>query len=219
MKKLVYNFLVMIITVVVICSCQKDEVKFNDNEQGLKHENVYNFVKKHVEINNEINTILDKETKFNKEILLKSLSENCTNENEFKVILQKAGIIKFNELSELISLQVQNSKKFQSNNAVFFKLDQVEQYKLLSKYVDETINETLIESNVKTTIVSKVNSCATEYQTDKARCNRDVNLHGTFAIIGCFSGPWTCALGTTLVAIEHKYCMSDAMEDYNGCSN
>lgn len=219
MKKLVYSFLVMIITVVVICSCQKDEVKFNDNEQGLNHENVYNFVKKHVEINNKINTVLDKETKFNKEILLKSLSENCTNENEFKVILKKAGIIKFNELSELISLQVQNSKKFQSNNAVFFKLDQVEQYKLLSKYVDETINETLIESNVKTTIVSKVNSCGTEYQTAKTRCNRDVNLHGTYAIISCFSGPWTCALATSLVMIENKNCMDDAREDYNECSN
>jgi hypothetical protein len=83
---------------------------------------VHNFVKKNVEINNKIIPIFDNETKFNKEILLKYKSENCTNENEFKIILQKAGIIKFNELSELISLQGQNSKKFQSNNAVFFKL-------------------------------------------------------------------------------------------------
>jgi hypothetical protein len=217
MKKLVYSLLVTIITVVVIFSCQKDEVKFNDNEQGLNHENVYYFVKKHVEINNKINTVLEKETQFNKEILHKSSSENCTNENEFKVILQQAGIIKFNEISELISLQVKNSKKFQSNNAVFFKLDKVEQYKLLSKYVDETINETLIESNVK--IVSKVNSCATQYAKRKRRCNRDVNLYGTYAIISCFSGPWTCALTTSLVMIENKICMDDAREDYPECSN
>ena len=208
---------------IVISSCQKEEVNFNDNEKGVNHENVYDFVKKHVEINNKIIAVFDEETKFNKEILLKSMSENCTNENEFKIILQKSGIIKFNELSELISLQVQNSKKFQSNNSVFFKLNKSEQNKLLSKYVDQVINETLIGLNVKTNNINNffdVNlSCASEYAKDKARCNRDVNLHGTYAIIGCFGGPWACALGTTLVMIEHKNCMSDAMEDFNDCNN
>ena len=211
------------ITVVVICSCQKEEVNLNDNEKAVNYENVYNFVKKHVEINNKIIAVFDEETKFNKEILLKSLPENCTKENEFKIILQKAGIIKFNELSELISLQVQNSKKFQSNNAVFFRLNKSEQNKLLSKYVDQAINETLIGLNIKTNNVNSIFnvnlSCASDYAKDKGRCNRDANLHGTFAILGCFSGPWTCALGTTLVMIEHKNCMSDAREDFNDCNN
>ena len=219
MKKVINFFLVTIITVVVIWSCQNEEVKFNDNER-LNYENVNNFVKKHVEINNKITAIFEKETQFNKDVFYKSLSENCSNENEFKIILQKVGIIKFNELSDLISLQFQNSKNFQSNNAVFFKLSKSEQYKLLSKYIDEAFNETLLMSNVKfkneNTIFS---SCASEFAKDKGRCDRDLNLHGSFAILGCFSGPWTCALGTVLVLAEHKNCMADAREDYNDCVN
>lgn len=219
MKKLFYSFFVTIITVIVIWSCQNEEVKYNDNEV-LNYENVNKFVKKHVEINNKITAIFEKETQFNKDVFYKLLSENCSNENEFKIILQKVGIIKFNELSDLISLQVQNSKNFQSNNAVFFKLSKSEQNKLLSKYIDEAFNETLIVSNVKfkneNTIFS---SCASEFAKDKERCDRDLNLHGSFAILGCFSGPWTCALGTVLVLAEHKNCMSDAREDYNDCVN
>jgi|LakMenE01Jun11ns_1017448.scaffolds.fasta_scaffold9880995_2 hypothetical protein len=219
MKKLIYSFFVTIITVIIIWSCQNEEVKYNDNEV-LNYENVNKFVKKHIEINNKIIAIFDKETQFNKDILFKSLSENCTNENEFKVILRKVGIIKFNELSDLISLQVQNSKKFQSNNAVFFKLSKSEQNKLLSKYIDEAFNETLLVSNVKfkneNTIFS---SCATEFAKDKERCDRDLNLSGSFAILGCFSGPWTCALGTVLVLAQHKNCMADARQDYNDCIN
>ena len=219
MKKLFYSFFVTIITVIVIWSCQNEEVKYNDNE-ALNYENVNKFVKKHIEINNKIIAIFDKETQFNKDILFKSLSENCSNENEFKIILQKVGIIKFNELSDLISLQVQNSKKFQSNNAVFFKLSKSEQNKLLSKYIDEACNETLLVSNVKfkneNTIFS---SCASEFAKDKGRCDRDLNLSGSFAILGCFSGPWTCALGTVLVLAQHKDCMADARQDYNDCVN
>jgi len=219
MKKLICSFLVIIITVIVIWSCQNEEVKFNEKER-LNYENVNNFVKKHVEINNKIIAIFEKETQFNKDVFYKSLSENCSNENEFKIILQKAGFIKFNELSDLISLQVENSKKFQSNNEVFFKLSKSEQNKLLSKYIDETLNDNLIVSNVKFKNENVINSsCASEYAKDKERCDRDLNLHGTFAIIGCFSGPWTCALGSVLVLAEHKNCMADARQDYYDCVN
>lgn len=63
------------------------------------------------------------------------------------------------------------------------------------------------------------NSCKSELDTAKSRCERDLNLNGTFAIIGCFSGPWTCALGTVLVAITHQNCVDDAQEDYENCLN
>lgn len=129
--------------------------------------------------------------------------------------MQNSGIIKFNELSELISLQVQNSKIFQSNNPVFFSLDKLEQDKLLTKYVDEVLNETLIELNSRNNKGDA--NCASQYNTAKQRCQRDLNLNGTFAIIGCFSGPWTCAMGTLLVGATHTNCMADAKEDYLGC--
>lgn len=134
--------------------------------------------------------------------------------------MQNSGIIKFNELSELISLQVRNSKIFQSNNPAFYNLDKIEQDKLLTKYVDEVLNENLIGLNNETQKNNYVTfSCASQYTTAKNRCQRDLNLHGTFAIIGCFTGPWTCAMGTLLAGAEHTNCMRDAKEDYEACLN
>ncbi len=179
------------------------KASFENNEDY-----VYDFVKKHVEINDKIIPILENETNLNIETLFEYSSENITNENEFKNILQKSGIIKFDELSELISLQVQNSKMFQSNNPAFFTLDKLEQDALLTKYVDEVLNNT---SNQVTS------NCADQLKKDRARCERDLNLNGTFALIGCFSGPWTCALGTVAVAATHTNCIKDAQEDYNDC--
>src|SRR5690606_2294221 len=170
--------------------------------------NVYDFVKKHIEINDKIIPILENEPNLDIEIINEYSSETVTSENEFKNILQKSGIIKFDELSELISLQVQNSKMFQSNNPAFFTLDKLEQDALLTKYVDEVLNNT---SNQVTS------NCADQLKKDRARCERDLNLNGTFALIGCFSGPWTCALGTVAVAATHTNCIKDAQEDYNDC--
>jgi len=220
MKKLVNLFLVTLVITLSIYSCQNDEINFNDTSQKLNHENVHDFIKKHLEINNKILTILDEEKNINKEILFKSVNKNITNENEFKIILEKSGIINFNELSDLILIQVQNSEKFQLNNAAFFKLNESEKNELLYKSIDEALNNTLIGLNAKTQNSNSVySSCESQLDTDKSRCERDLNLHGTFAIISCFSGPWTCALASTLVLIEHTNCVDDANEDYQNCTN
>ncbi len=84
--------------------------------------------------------------------------------------------------------------------------------------MDEAINETVIGLNVKIIKFNRANSCDSDYDSAKDLCNRDVNLYGTYALISCFSGPWTCALSTTLVMIENTNCMSDALEDFNDCS-
>jgi len=143
------------------------------------------------------------------EIINEYSSETVTSENEFKNILRQSGIIKFDELSELISLQVQNSKMFQSNNPAFFTLDKLEQNALLTKYVDEVLNN---NSNQVTS-----EKCKRQLNKDRGRCESDLNLHGTFALIGCFSGPWTCALGTVAIAATHTKCIKEAQEDYNDC--
>lgn len=224
MKKVIFG-LIATLALFNFNSCSdNNEIEENSNNkrvlQVVNQENIDNFVKKHVEINDKIISILANETKLDNEILYRYSSENCTNENEFKNILQKSGIIKFNELSELISLQVQNSKKFQSNNPAFFKLEKSEQNKLLTKFVDEALNETKIELNSVNKNLNKVaSSCASQYNTAKERCQRDLNLNGTFAIIGCFSGPWTCAMGTLLAGATHTNCMKDAKEDYEACLN
>lgn len=222
MKKIIFGFVATLALLNFISCSENNDIEENSSNERisevLNQENVYNFVKTHVEINDKIISILENETNLNNEILFNYSSENCTSENEFKNILQNSGIIKFNELSELISLQVQNSKIFQSNNPVFFSLDKLEQDKLLTKYVDEVLNETLIELNSGNINFNKADAnCASQYNTAKQRCQRDLNLNGTFAIIGCFSGPWTCAMGTLLVGATHTNCMADAKEDYLAC--
>ncbi len=223
MKKLIFGLIASLALFNLISCSDNNDIEENSNtkriSEVLNQENLYNFVKIHVEINDRIISILENETNVNNEILFNHSSENCTSEDEFKNILKNSGIIKFDELSELISLQVQNSKIFQSNNPVFFSLDKLEQDKLLSKYVDEVLNEKLIGLNSENINFNKVDasSCASQYNTAKARCQRDLNLNGTFAIIGCFSGPWTCAMGTLLVGATHTNCMADAKEDYKAC--
>src|SRR5690606_25606467 len=113
----------------------KSIASFENNEDY-----VYDFVKKHIEINDKIIPILENEPNLDIEIINEYSSETVTSENEFKNILRQSGIIKFDELSELISLQVQNSKMFQSNNPAFFTLDKLEQNALLTIYVDEVLN-------------------------------------------------------------------------------
>ena len=127
MKKVIFGF-VAILALFNFISCSENNGIEEDSinkriSEDLNQENVYNFVKNHVELNYKIISILENETNLNNEILFNYSSENCTSENEFKNILQNSGIIKFNELSELISLQVQNGKIFQSNNPAFYNLD------------------------------------------------------------------------------------------------
>jgi hypothetical protein len=203
-------------------SCSDDnEVKENSSNKRiskvLNQENVYNFVKKHVELNAKIIFILENEPKLNNEILFKYASENCTNEDEFKNILQKSGIVKINELSELISLQIQNSKKFQSNSPDFFRLNKLEQNKLITKYVDKELNKKLIKQNSENNNLSKIASCATDFNTARERCERDLNLHGAFAIAGCLAGPWACAGSLLLAGAEHANCQRDAKADFDAC--
>ena len=134
--------------------------------------------------------------------------------------MQNSGIIKFNELSELVSLQVQNGKIFQSNNPAFYNLDKTEQDKLLTKYVDEVLNEKLIGLNDETNKNNYVTfSCASQYATAKNRCQRNLNRDGTFALIGCLGGPWACGVGLLYAGATHTDCMKDAKEDYETCLN
>lgn len=222
MKKIIFGLITTLALFNFISCSENNEIEENYNNERisevLNQENVYNFVKTHVEINDKIISILENETNLNNEILFNYSSENCNSENEFKNILQNSGIIKFNELSELISLQVQNSKIFQSNNSIFFSLNKLEQDELLTKYVDEVLNEKLIELNSGNINFNKPDAnCASEYNTAKQRCQRDLNLHGTFAIIGCIGGPWACAGGLLLAGAEHTNCMADAKEDYLAC--
>lgn len=181
----------------------KSIASFENNEDY-----VYDFVKKHIEINDKIIPILENEPNLDIEIINEYSSETVTSENEFKNILRQSGIIKFNELSELISLQVQNSKMFQSNNPAFFTLDKLEQNAILTKYVDEVLNNNPNQTT---------SNCAGQLKKDRGRCESDLNFDGTVALIGCFSGPWTCAVGTVVVAAKHKICIDRAQEDYNDC--
>jgi hypothetical protein len=223
MKKIIFGFIASLAFFnLTSCSDNNDITESSNNRisKVLNQENVYNFVKKHIEINDKIISLLENETNLNNEILFKYSSENCNSENEFKDIIQKSGILKYNELIELISLQVKNGKKFQSENQAFFSLDLTEQNKLLTKYFDEILNEKLIESNEETKKNNYVAfSCASQYNTAKNRCQRNLNLHGAFAIAGCLGGPWACAAGLLLAGAEHTNCMKDAKEDYEACIN
>lgn len=153
MKKLFFSLFITI-TVFTNCSSQNEKFIFEINDKNLNQDNLYQFVKKHIELNYEIISILEKEINLNKEILFKSSSENCTSEDEFKLILKKSGINEFNELSKFISLQVENSKNFQLNNSSFFKLSKSEQDELLTKYVDQIMSENSTDNN------NKINNCA-----------------------------------------------------------
>lgn len=215
MKIQVYKVLVAIIAVVSIYSCQNEEVNFNENNEELNNENLYDFAKKTVEINNEIFSILGKESIINQEVFLDELPESNFDENKFKLILQEAGIINFNELSDLIFTQVQNGKNFQLNNPVFAQLNETEKEELLTKYVDEAMIELSLKSNAN----NRLGPCETQLETSLSRCERDANIHGAFALASCFTGPWTCALATTAVLIEHTNCVDDANVDYENCQN
>ena len=221
MKKIIFGFISFLAFFnLTSCSDNNDIIESSNNRISgvLNQENVYNFVKKHIEINDKIISILENETNLNNEILFKYSSENCNSENEFKDIMQKAGILRYQELSELISLQVQNGKKFQSENQVFFSLDLIEQNKLLTKYIDEILNEKVIESNDETKKNNYVTfSCASQYNTAINRCQRDLNVDGGFALVGCLGGPWACGLGLLYVGTVHTNCMKDAKEDYETC--
>lgn len=224
MKKVIFGFVAILALFNFISCSENNDVEENSNNkrisEDLNQEKVYNFVKKHVELNYKIISILENETSLNNEILFNYSSENCTSENEFKNILQNSGIIKFNELSELISLQVQNGKIFQSNNPAFYNLDKIEQDKLLTKYVDDVLSENLMGLNDETNKNNYVTfSCASEYDTAKNRCQRDLNRDGTFALIGCLAGPWACGVGLLYAGATHTDCMKDAKQDYETCLN
>ena len=96
MKKLIFGLIASLALFNLISCSDNNDIEENSNtkriSEVLNQENLYNFVKIHVEINDRIISILENETNVNNEILFNHSSENCTSEDEFKNILQNSGM-------------------------------------------------------------------------------------------------------------------------------
>lgn len=217
MKKKILGFVVTLALLNFI-SCSQDNYteENSDNEMFPKalnrdsasnDEYVYDFVKKHVEINDKIFSILESETNINSKILDKYLSKDITSEDEFKNILQESGVKRFNELGGLMLLQVENSKILHSKNPTFIKLDKIEQDAILTKYIDQ-----MFSNNYQVT-----GKCEHQREKDRSRCERNSNKTGALALLGCVGGPVICGLGLVAVMMVHTDCIKDAEVDYKDC--
>ena len=80
--------------------------------------------------------------------------------------------------------------------------------------INEFIDKQTLNNNS-----NRLLSCASEYNRDISRCNRDSLIASTAAIITAGAGILPGLGAAVLVMIADHNCKSDAMEDYNSCKN
>lgn len=208
----------MLLFSILFISCEKeaiDEPKAaeNFNSPDLT-KNILEFVTIDANLNNEIEKglKLNKNLKFDNNIMVQL--QNCKTETEILNLFLISSISNEKYILSLLKQKVHFQNLFKKNNHIFYEKTITERQNLLVTVINEFIDKQTLNNNS-----NRLLSCASEYNTDIGRCNRDALIGSTAAIITAGAGLLPGLGAAVLVMIANHNCKSDAMEDYNSCKN
>ena len=208
----------MLLFSILFISCEKeaiDEPKAaeNFNSPDLT-KNILEFVTIDANLNNEIEKglKLNKNLKFDNNIMVQL--QNCKTETEILNLFLISSISNEKYILSLLKQKVHFQNLFKKNNHIFYEKTITERQNLLVTVINEFIDKQTLNNNS-----NRLLSCASEYNTDMGRCNRDALIGSTAAIITAGAGLLPGLGAAVLVMIANHNCKSDAMEDYNSCKN
>lgn len=114
------------------------------NTNNLK-ENLSKFATEHVSISNQILTLLDNENDLNFDNFPYTELNSSPNEEQFKQALANAGMVKYEEIFDLLLLQNQNASEFIAKNKDFTSLKPETRNFLIT----DAINAAVIDNPIK----------------------------------------------------------------------
>jgi hypothetical protein len=197
------------------------DYSFMLNTNDLK-KNLDEFARKHVLLGNQIATILDNEEHINFDNFPFQQLEASQSTEEFKLAIANTGIVKHQELFNLLMLQNQNGIDFAEANKDFSILKPETRELLLSDAIDNAIEQNPIvyvpPGEPGNTTLAR--TCAQQYQIDRQRCFKGFvgNLALSIASTG-FINPIGFAIGGAISLAIAANCASEAREDYYDCLN
>lgn len=169
-------------------------------------------VENHILITNEILALLQKETNANFDNFPFAELSSSENGEVLKTALANAGVVKNEEITELLIKLGQNGIDFNINNKDFAILSPATKQLLITNAVNNSIP--IPDDN---TTMSR--TCGQQYTIDKKRCNRNCNIGGFGAFAAFLGGPWAGGAACLAVIAQTNFCLEDAMEDYVDCMN
>lgn len=187
----------------------EQDYSFMLNTNDLQ-KNLRKSIENHILITNKILTLLQQEENLNFVNFPFGELSSSGSEEAIKTALANAGIVKNEELANLLYELAQNGSSFNDNNKDFA---------LLRPETKQLLSTNIINNNIPIPDDNSVTArtCGQQYGIDKARCNRACNYAGWGAIAACFGGPWFCAAACLVVIAQTDDCLGNAREDYNDC--
>ena len=223
MKKLVLSvILLLFMFLLTFNSCSKDNINEHKQVENLE-ENIKKFAKTHVSISKEILNLLDKENELNFDNFPYAKLDASHNEEEFKLALAKTGMVRYEEMYNLLIRLNQNSKEFIVNNKHFTLLKPEKRNPIITDAIKLAIIDNPLKFTpppINNTALTAKMSCRDKYLEDREDCAEDSLINWGILASGCWFGtPAACAAGGVGVLAIAAVCSNRAKRDYAECLN
>ena len=223
MKKSILSLsMLLFVILLTFNSCTKDNINEPKQVENLEG-NIKKFAKVHVSISKEIFNLLDNENKLNFDNFPYAKLDASHNEEEFKLALAETGMVRYEEMYNLIIRINQNSNEFIINNKQFALLKPEKRKAIIT----DAIKLAMIDNPLKfipppanTTVLTARMSCRDSYLQDREDCAEDSLINMGILASGCWFGtPAACAVGGVGVLAIAAVCSNRAKRDYAECLN
>lgn len=165
------------------------------------------FAVRHIDITNELFALLENEENANFQNFPFKDLERSRNLNDFSLALSHSGVLRYNEISNLVNELDNNYKNFNTENRDF---------NVLSLETKQGLVREAIIRNL-TVFSTTARSCADQLKVDKQRCNDTCNVYGSAAIVLTIAtGGWG-VVTIFAVMVDTSNCLQNAREDYADC--
>jgi hypothetical protein len=221
-KNVLIQILLQLMFLLTLISCSENTTNEPKQVKNLE-ENIKNFTKKHVSICKEIFNLLDKENDLNFDNFPYSKLDAYYNEKEFKIALAKTGMVKYEDMYNLLIRLNQNSNEFFVNNKQFTLLKPEKRNTIISDaiklaLIDNPLKFTSL--NINSEALTAKMSCRETYLQDREDCAEDALINWGILASSCWFGtPAACAVGGVGVLAIAAVCSNRAKRDYAECLN
>lgn len=171
----------------------------------------------------EIFNILDNENDLNFDNFPYSKLDASYNEKEFKIALAKTGMVKYEDMYNLLIRLNQNSNEFFVNNKQFTLLKPEKRNTIISDAIKLALIDNPLKftsPNINSEALTAKMSCRETYLQDREDCAEDALINwGILASSRWFGTPAACAVGGVGVLAIAAVCSNRAKRDYAECLN
>ena len=216
--KLIKNFrksylAIVLASLTLFTSCSQYDNEVNEIPKSTElanrenNLNLADYVKKHLQISNDITILLANENNIDIESL-QSASDKLKPE-EILGMLNDANIQQAEVISELFIQMYYNTLDFTNSNPDLKNLNYSELENMVTVEIDKQLDEFYSRSS---------GDCRENLDRAKARCGRNMAISLAVAgAVGIFSGGVGYAFGAATAILVAGFCAEDANDDYNDC--